>query len=88
MTRLATIVTRDGEPRIELLAAVQRRVRAMRQTLMDLHSHTPDTEVGMAAEAACGALGELLKAGSPTRRAKAPTVKPDRKSAALPRCDR
>lgn len=88
MPRLMTLVTAGDGPRLELLARVRRQIRAMRETLFQINSISPETGLGMAAHAASESLGEVLAAGSPRPQRRTSCARPDRKTNALPRGDR
>ena len=74
--------------RIELLHYARQKVVEIRAMLASIEQLVPDTDLGIAARTASESLDQLVKCGSPVRRTKPPTIKPDRKSNALPRSDR
>jgi len=88
MARVVTLVTGSSGSRLELLRHARERVCEIRAMLASIEQLVPDTDLGIAARTASESLDELVKCGSPVRRTKPPTIKPDRKSNALPRGDR
>lgn len=88
MTRLVTTSHNGTDFVTRLGSDAARRVRVTREMLFRINQIVPDTDLGNTAQAAADLLGRLLADGSPTKRAKPPQVKPDRKTNALPKGDR